>query len=65
MIQKEKPPISRRSVVDDQGLEIWFDFPNPVKRGGTATSSHPFLKLSSKGTYYKSYNWHQLKYGSR
>ena len=34
--------------MDDQGLEHWFDFSNPVKRGGTATSSHPFLKLSSK-----------------
>jgi hypothetical protein len=33
------------------GLECWFDFPNPVKRGGTATSSHPFLKLSSNIFY--------------
>ena len=38
-------------LVDDQGLEHWFDSSNPVKRGGTATSSHPFLKLSSKIMY--------------
>ena len=50
-IEKRKPwesMFSRLLVVDDQGLEHWFDFSNPVKRGGTATSSHPFLKLSSK-----------------